>query len=148
MPKESVKLIIDSCVLPEVFVKVIEAKRLLASKKAKSTADAVRMCGISRGAFYKYKDFVFEYNSSTGGRIITVFAILEDYPGVLSSLIGGLYEAGANILTINQNIPAGGSATVSLSINTERLRMDLSELLTLLGGIEGVKSVESITGSE
>ncbi len=147
MPKESVKLIIDSCVLPEVFLKVIKAKQMLASKTAKSAADAARMCGISRGTFYKYKDFVFEYNSSSGGRIVTIFVILEDYPGVLSSLISRLYEAGANILTINQNIPVGGSASVSLSINTEHLRADLSALVSDLKEIDGVKSVESI-GSE
>lgn len=148
MPKDSAKLIIDSCVLPEVFEKVVEAKRLLASKSAKSTADAVRMCGISRGAFYKYKDHVFEYNSAAGRRIITVFAVLDDFPGVLLALIGVLYEKGANILTINQNIPVGGSATVSISINTEHLQTDLSGLLSLLGSVEGVRSVQSITGSE
>ena len=141
MPKESVKLIIDSCVLPEVFLKV------LVNKTAKSAADAARMCGISRGTFYKYKDFVFEYNSASGGRIITIFVILEDYPGVLSSLISRLYESGANILTINQNIPVGGSASVSLSINTEHLQADISQLLSLLKEVDGVKSVESI-GSE
>ena len=145
MPKESVKLIIDSCVLPEVFLKVVKAKQMLVNKTAKSAADAARMCGISR--FYKYKDFVFEYNSASGGRIITIFVILEDYPGVLSSLISRLYESGANILTINQNIPVGGSASVSLSINTEHLQADISQLLSLLKEVDGVKSVESI-GSE
>ena len=101
-------LLVDLSVLPEVFARVVEAKRLMAQGKAKSYSDAAKMAGISRSAFYKYKDRVFPYESSDLTRMLTLNITLVDEPGILSALIAGLYQAGGNIVTINQNIPADG----------------------------------------
>ena len=98
-------LLVDADALPEVFLKVIEAKQYLASGAAVNTSEAARMAGISRSAFYKYKNAVFPYKDKGASRLITVHAVLQDRPGVLMALISAFYSAGANILTVNQNIP-------------------------------------------
>ena len=80
-------LLVDAAVLPEVFVRVVDAKRLLATGRAASSAEAARLAGISRSAFYKYKDAVFPYDEEKAGRILTVHAVLRDQPGILSSVV-------------------------------------------------------------
>lgn len=109
-------LLIDSKVLPEVFLKVLEAKTLLAKGKAKNSSEAARMSGLSRSAFYKYKDSIFEYDSRMRGSITTLYISLEDEPGVLSNVMSCIYAMGGNIITINQNIPADGVAPVTISL--------------------------------
>lgn len=99
-------LLVDESVLPEVFAKVVEAKDLLRSGRASTAAQAARLAGISRTAFYKYRDAVFSYDAGKSGGIVTVHLILQDNPGVLSALLAAFADAGANILTVNQNIPA------------------------------------------
>ena len=138
-------LLVDVSVLPETFASVIRAKQLLAEGTAKSASEAARMAGISRSVFYKYKDRVFPYNERTG-RIITLSALLYDKPGVLSGLINALSKAGANILTLNQNIPVGGFASVSVSARVERQDFQVNEVLQALGQLEGIKSIEQILG--
>lgn len=101
-------LLIRASVLPPVYQKVVEAKRMLSSGAARSVADAVRNVGISRSAFYKYKDCVFAYDALTQGKMITIQSTLDDRPGVLSSLLAYLSDSGVNILTINQSIPVRG----------------------------------------
>ena len=108
-------LLVDESVLPEGFAKVVEAKDLLRSGRASTAAQAARLAGISRTAFYKYRDAVFSYDAGKSGGIVTVHLILQDNPGVLSALLAAFADAGANILTVNQNIPAGGVASVSIS---------------------------------
>ena len=105
-------LLVDESVLPEVFAKVVEAKDLLRSGRASTAAQAARLAGISRTAFYKYRDAVFSYDAGKSGGIVTVHLILQDNPGVLSALLAAFADAGANILTVNQNNPAGGVASV------------------------------------
>ena len=113
MAEQNKFLLVDLSVLPEVFTKVVEAKRYMAQGKAKSYSDAAKMAGISRSAFYKYKDKVYPYESNSLTRVLTLTVTLLDEPGILSSLITGLYQIGANIITINQNIPVDGVAPVS-----------------------------------
>lgn len=108
MAEQNKFLLVDLSVLPEVFTKVVEAKRYMAQGKAKSYSDAAKMAGISRSAFYKYKDKVYPYESNSLTRVLTLTVTLVDEPGILSSLITGLYQIGANIITINQNIPVDG----------------------------------------
>jgi len=139
-------LLISPDVLPSVFLRVVNAKRLLASGEAKSASDAAKFSGVSRSAFYKYKDSVFAYNERAGGRIITMNIVLKDMPGVLSTLLAELYNLGANILTVNQNIPVGGVASVSVSIRTDMLKADMDELITSLKEVDGVISLEQILG--
>lgn len=139
--KERQLLLVDAAILPEVFGKVLYAKELLQDGQANSAAEAVRMAGISRSAFYKYKDAVFPYDASRSGNILTVHFVLRDRPGVLSSVLASFAEAGANILTVNQNIPAGGKASVSISARTERMTMQVGEFVQRLGRITGVERI-------
>lgn len=139
-------LLINPDVLPEVFSKVVKAKHLLATGEVKSASEAAKLSGISRSAFYKYRDAVFSYSERTSGRIITINAVLRDMPGVLSTLIGTMSKLGANILTVNQNIPVGGAASVSVSIRTDMLRSDVADLIRTLGEVDGVLSIEQVLG--
>ena len=114
--KNSNYYLVDSRVLPNVFENVVLAKELLADGRAQNASQAAKMAGISRSAFYKYKDFVFKY-SDTAQRTLTLFARLSDKAGMLSSLTTALYEYGANILTVNQGIPIDGAADVSITFS-------------------------------
>ena len=137
-------LLVDSRVLPDVFYKVVYAKRLLAKGKARSSSEAAKMADISRSAFYKYKDCVFPYESKRGDSIATFSATLEDEPGVLASLIAELYRVGANILTVNQNIPVDGVAPVTISCRTMGVVMGDDELLAVLRSIPGIVEVRKL----
>lgn len=139
-------ILVDSTVLPEVFTRTLEAKRLLAVGEAKNSSDAARLAGLSRSAFYKYKDCVYPYSQTAAGRMITIFARLQDRPGVLSRLISELYQAGANILTVNQNIPVGGIALVSVSVRIDNLDSELNGLFGSLLQIDGIETIEQVVG--
>ena len=140
-------LLVDTSVLPEVFLKVVEAKRLLAQGKVKSSSEAARLAGISRSAFYKYKDCVQQYNSKLSDDIITLYATLADEPGVLSSVIGQLYTAGANILTLNQNIPVDSVAHVSISAKAGGINCLEEELVARVRALNGVVDAKLLSGS-
>lgn len=132
--------------MPPVFSKVIEAKEYLRNSQAGSTAEAVRMAGISRSVFYKYKDSVYPYQERSPDSIITVQVVLNDKPGVLLSVISQFYSVGANILTINQNIPVKGKAVVSISARIDRMEEPLGALMERLKQVDGVKTIENIAG--
>ena len=136
-------LLIDPDILPPVFAGVIRAKELLAEGKVSSTAQAVKEAGISRTAFYKYKDKVYPYESNSLTRVLTLNVMLVDEPGILSSLITGLYQIGANIITINQNIPVDGVAPVSVSLRIDRERGD-EDVVSHVRQIAGVVSVRTV----
>jgi chorismate mutase len=138
-------LLVESDVAPEVFLKVIEVKNLMASGKAHSVNDAVKQANISRSAFYKYKDKVYPFNDKAGGRIITINAMLKDEPGMLSQLISQFYHYRANILTINQNIPVKGLAPVSVTARIEGITISLEEFITALRTIEGVENIDIVS---
>ncbi len=138
-------LIVKTEVLPDVFQKVVEAKRMIASKKAKSASEAARMCGISRSAFYKYRDAVFSYER-TQGMVINLSAVLEDKAGVLSMFISVLHDMQANILTINQGMPSGGIAQVTVSYRDESDGREVEAMLKRLLEIEGVISLNQVIG--
>ena len=105
--------------LPEVFIKVAEAKRMLQVGEADTVGEAARLVGISRSAFYKYKDAVQPFQNMRAGHIITFYALLKDIPGVLSNYLSIFAGSGANILTINQTIPTNGCAGVTISADIE-----------------------------
>ena len=107
-------LLVNASALPEVFQKVVDAKKLLASGLAKTASEASRMCGISRSAYYKYKDSVFEYTSPLG-ETVSLQASLRDKVGVLSAFLQYLYSNNANLLTLNQGLPINGIASFSVS---------------------------------
>ena len=104
--------------LPEIFVKVAEAKRMMQTGEADTVGAATKQAGISRSAFYKYKDAVQPFNDMKAEHIITFYCMLKDNTGVLSSVLSVFATSGANILTINQSIPTNGCAAVTISAET------------------------------
>lgn len=138
-------LLVNTQALPDIFEKVVEAKRLLASGEAKTASEASKMCGISRSAYYKYKDFVFEYTHPLG-EIVSLQAVLNDKAGVLSSFLLQIYACGGNILTVNQGLPSSGIASVSVSLRISPENFDSKKMLIGLSEIEGVISVKQIHG--
>ena len=123
--------LVDAQVLPEVFLKVIRAKELLASGQARNISAATRSVGLSRSAFYKYKDCIFD--SENGRELITVMATLRDETGALQSLLAGISSAWASIVTINQATPENGTAQVAVTIRTDTMQMTPDELAAMLG---------------
>ncbi len=146
MGKHPQYFVVDAEVLPEVFLKVAEAKRLLDTGEAETVNEAARKAGISRSAFYKYKDAVRPFNDMLSGRIITVQVLLKDVPGVLSAVLNVFARCGANILTINQGIPAGGCAVVSVGAETSGLDMTTGDLLERVSEEKGVIRCEILAG--
>ena len=136
--------LIDGKVLPEVYIRVVEAKKLLRLDRVKTINDAVNQVGISRSAYYKYKDYVFPFVEKTQGKIITLNSILKDEPGVLSSLLNQFAKSGCNVLTINQNIPLNGLANISVSIQTGNMVMSVSDMLERIRGMNGVINIDVI----
>ena len=145
MANEEKYLLVDERVVPEIFKKVLEAKKYIATGKAKNSSEAVKLANISRSAFYKYKDRVMEYNSQTANNIITLYLMMEDVPGVLSSVINHLAEYGANILTINQNIPSDGVAAVTISIRTTDVTLEEEQLFERLRQLRGLVRLSKVS---
>lgn len=121
--------IVEASVLPEVYRKVAEAKRLLETGEERTVNGAARRTGISRSAFYKYKDAVRPFRDMLHGGVVTVQMLLRDQPGALSSVLNLLADWGGNVLTINQAIPGGGAAAVTVGLETSGLSAGLEELL-------------------
>ncbi len=138
--------LVDATMLPEVFVKVAEAKSLLETGEAITVAEATAMVGISRSAFYKYKDSITPFQDMKRGRIITYHITLRDRMGVLSQLLSVFANTGANILTINQSIPLNGIAMVTISAEASEMTTTAEQLMAELQAMQGVKKVEAIAG--
>ena len=132
--------------LPEVFITVAEAKRMLQVGEADTVGEAARLVGISRSAFYKYKDAVQPFQNMRAGHIITFYALLKDIPGVLSNYLSIFANSGANILTINQTIPTNGCAGVTISAETSDMVEGLEELMARASSAEGVLKFEIMAG--
>ena len=124
--------------LPEVLLKVAEAKWLLDSERVSTIQEAADKVGISRSSFYKYKDDIFPFHDSSMGRSITIMLQLDDEPGVLSGILKCVADYQANILTIHQAIPINGVTSVTMSIEVLRSTGDVSELMNALEQIGGV----------
>jgi len=137
-------LVVEEKALPEIYQKVVQANDLLKSGRAGSTSEAVRLAGISRSVYYKYRDSVFPYTRQGATGILTVQALLSDRPGVLVGFLTVFYESGANILTVNQNIPVKGRAFVSVSAYTDQMGSSVPGLLEALGKVEGVVRLDSM----
>ena len=146
MANEQKFFIIEASALPEVFLKVAEAKRLLQTGEVSTVNDATRRTGISRSAFYKYRDSVLPFQNMMSGRIITFQFLLQDRKGLLSSMLSILAERKVNIQTINSIIPTNGCALVTISAETIDLIGTLEELLYEIGQIPGVIKAEIIAG--
>jgi chorismate mutase len=137
--KNPTYLLVDSSVLPEVFTKVIEVKKILGKGSIKTVNEAVKEVGISRSAYYKYKDFIFPFYETSRGRVVTLFFVVEDFSGILSSIINKIAQAKASIVTINQNVPINGLADVTISIETVGMTKDIKELMDEISKVKGVR---------
>jgi len=143
--KEPVYFIVDSAVLPDVFNKVIETKALLGTGRVKTINEAVRIVGISRSAYYKYKDYVFPFYEKNKMKLVTVSLLLEHVPGVLSNVLDAIANAEGSILTINQHMPIDGAAMVSISFETGMINKDAEELLMEIRQFPGVKRMDIVS---
>ena len=139
-------LVVETDTLPDVFAKVVYAKQLLESGQTSSISQAAKMAGISRSAIYKYRDSVFPYVNEMAGKVISIYLLLRDKPGVLSGLIAELYRHGVNILTINQNIPVDGIAAVSVSVSLDATTVNDMEMVNDLKKLEGIVEARKLTG--
>ena len=128
--------------VPEVLLKVVEAKRLLESEKAITIQEATDRVGISRSSFYKYKDDIFPFHENAKGRTITMVLQLDDEPGLLSDILKIVAEHHANILTIHQSIPVNGVATLTISVEVLPSTDDVSQMIEKMESQKGIHSIK------
>lgn len=146
MAKSPDYYIVEAASLPEIFHKVVEARRLLDTGEAETVNRAVQMTGISRSAFYKYKDAVWPFQDMLHGRILSLQLMMKDEPGILSAVLNLFADSGSNILTINQGIPLNGCAAVNISVETSAMRVTMTELLEKISEHPGVLRSEILAG--
>jgi len=146
MAKTPEYYVVEASALPEVFLKVAEAKRLLSTGEASTVNDATRITGISRSAFYKYRDAVLPFQHMMSGRIITFQLLLQYEPGALSYLLTIFADHHANIMTINSIVPTNGCAIVTISAETINLTIPLEEMLQLMRQMRGVLKADILAG--
>ena len=132
--------------VPEVLLKVVEAKRLIDSGKIASVQEATESVGISRSSFYKYKDDIFPFHETTKGKTITMVIQMDDEPGLLSGVLKTIADFHANILTIHQSIPVNGLATLSLSVEIRKNTGNVSSMLDELENLKGIHYVKILSG--
>ena len=134
-------LIVHKKILPDYLEKVIEARELLASHEASTVTEAVKIAGISRNTFYKYRDYVFRMQEGSETRKASISVNLKDRPGSLSSVIHCLSGVNASIITISQSVPVSGKAAVVFTIDTSSMNTSVEHLLGLLKELPDVSSV-------
>lgn len=128
--------------VPDVLLKVVEAKRLLDVQQYDTVQEAVEAVGISRSSFYKYKDDIFPFKEKTKGQNITFIIQMDDEPGLLSGVLKTIADFHANILTIHQSIPVNGIATLTLSIDILPQTGDVAEMVTKIESVGGIQYVK------
>ena len=138
--------IVEASALPDVILRTAEANRLLQTGRAATIGEAARKMGISRSAYYKYRDAIRPFLDSRSAEMVTLHMVLTDEPGVLSGILGIFASCGANILTINQSIPVNGVASVSVSADTAGMTCEIDELIDRIERFEGVEKTEIIAG--
>lgn len=138
--------IVEAQALPEIFLKVSQAKALLETSEVTTVNQAAAAVGISRSAFYKYKDTVRPFNDMKSGRIVTFQFSLRNEPGVLSQVLNVFAETGGNILTLNQGLPMNDCAMATIAAETSGLRLTLEELLSRAAAVPGVIRCEILAG--
>jgi len=144
--KNAKYFLVERSMLPEIFLKVVEVRALLETGECATVAEAVGRVGISRSAFYKYKDAIAPFTDLKRGQIITFHMILRDERGALSALLAIFADSGANILTINQSIPINATAAVTITAETTGMGMSLEELKDGVERLPGVIKAEILAG--
>lgn len=138
--------LVEASALPEIFLKVADAKHLLTTGEANTVYEATRKIGISRSAFYKYREAVHPFQSLATGRIITFQFRLLDEPGVLSAILTTFAQSKTNLITVNSITPTSGVALVTISAETTDMVVPLEDLLRDLNETEGVIKAEIVAG--
>ena len=145
MPDQVEYYLVDKKVLPEVFIKVMEVKQRLNTGDSVSVNEAVRKTGLSRSAYYKYKDSVLPFFEATNGKKVTLLITVENFQGILSSILNVIAESRSSILTINQNIPINGLADISISIETASMFGSMDDIMSDITKIAGVRSCKILS---
>ena len=138
--------IVEASAMPEIYRKVAQAKNLLETGEETTVNAAARAVGISRSAFYKYKDSVRPFHDMLHGRIVTMQLLLRDEPGALSGVLNVLAGTGINVLTINQNLPVHGCAVVTVTAETSQLSHTMEDILRAVSEAQGVLKCEILAG--
>ena len=134
--------VVSASALPEVLLQVVEAKKLLETKKAMTVGEAAEAVGISRSSFYKYKDEINFFYEDSKGRTISFLLEMEDRQGLLSEVLREVAVHGVNILTIHQSIPVNGLASLSLSLEVSDGLADVTEMVASIEAIEGIRRMK------
>ena len=140
--KKSEFYLVREEILPEAIKKTIMVKEILKRGKLKTVNEAVAKVGLSRSAYYKYKDYVFPFYDASREKVITISLLLEHKPGVLSSVLNTIAADGGSVITINQGVPLQGVANTTISVETKFLTIDMEALLDKVRLIEGVKRLD------
>ena len=144
MLENTIYFVVRKKAVPEVLLKVVEAKELLESEKVLTIQEAVDKVGISRSSFYKYKDDIFQFHDNSQGTTLTMTFQMDDEPGLLSDVLKSISEFHMNILTIHQSIPINGVASLSLSVQVLRNTEDISRMIEQLENKSGVHRVKIV----
>ena len=128
--------------VPEVLLKVLEAKRLMEANKRLTVQQAAERVGISRSSFYKYKDDIFPFYDNTKGKTVTFVTQMDDEQGLLSDLLHIVAVYRANILTIHQSIPVNGVATLTLSVEVQDNTGNISSMVEEIEDMRGIHYVK------
>lgn len=144
--EESKYYIVEASALPDIFHKVIQVQRLLELGEEVTAHSATKSVGISRSAYYKYKDLIRPFHDMLTGRIVTLQLLIHDQPGILSQVLAVFGEKGVNILSINQNFPTAHTAVVTISAEASRLSLSLDDFLLAVNQVEGVMKCNLLAG--
>ncbi|MBE7014382.1 MAG: ACT domain-containing protein [Ruminococcaceae bacterium] len=145
MPGRDKLYIVSKEALSEVLKKTLYAKELLETKKVANTTEAIKKAGISRGAFYKYKDLIMPFYDMQSEKKITFLMVLEDVKGVLSKILNIMAKYNVNVITINQNVPIDKVANVTITVDTFETKIKAEDLVKKIGSVEGVKKIDIIS---
>lgn len=138
MADKTTYFVLKEKAVPDVLLRVVQAKKLIDSGRADSVQEAAEKVGISRSSFYKYKDDIFPFHENAKGRTITMIIQMDDVPGLLSVVLKTVATFHANILTIHQSIPINGVASLTLSVEVLPETGDLSEMVETIEGETGI----------
>lgn len=130
--------IVKEKAVPEVLLKVVEAKRLLDSERVLTVQEATDTVGISRSSFYKYKDDIFPFHETNRGRTVTFMLQMDDQPGLLSNVLSEVAKVEANILTIHQSIPVNGVASLTISVEIQPTNMNGTYMISNIEQLDGI----------
>jgi len=144
MAEKTTYFVLKEKAVPEVLLKVVEAKKLLDSGKIESVQEATEIVGISRSSFYKYKDDIFPFHENKKGRTITIVIQMNDEPGLLSNVLQAIARFKSNILTIHQSVPINGIASLTLSMDVFHSSASEEELVAAIENVDGIHYVKII----